>query len=62
MERNTLPKAEALKRVAAQAPLEPKIARADRVIDNSGTLDDLRTTVEAAWRDLVGSNSVRSNS
>jgi len=58
MERNTLPKAEALRRVAAQPPLEPKIARADRIIENAGSLDDLRAQVEAAWRELVGTQPV----
>jgi dephospho-CoA kinase len=60
MERNTLSRAEALKRVAAQPPLEPKIARADRIIENSGSLEDLRTEVEAAWHDLVGTFPVPS--
>lgn len=49
MRRNNLTGDEARRRVAAQPPLEPKIARADRIIDNSGTLDDLRARVEAAW-------------
>ncbi len=58
MERNTLSRAEALKRVAAQPPIEPKIARADRVIDNAGSLDDLRAQVDAAWRDLVAAKPI----
>jgi dephospho-CoA kinase len=60
MKRNTLSRAEALKRVAAQPPLEPKIARADRIIDNSGSLEELRATVGAAWRDLVGATPIAS--
>lgn len=42
-----------MRRVAAQPPLEPKIVRADRVIDNSGSLDQLQAQVDAAWQDLV---------
>lgn len=53
MNRNTLSRAEAMRRVAAQPPLEPKIVRADRVIDNSGSLDQLQAQVDAAWQDLV---------
>lgn len=62
MKRNTLSRAEALKRVAAQPPLAPKIARADRVIDNSGSLEELHDTVDAAWRDLVGAASIAAGS
>lgn len=49
MARNQLTEDEARRRVDAQPPMGPKIARADRVIDNSGSLDDLRATVAAAW-------------
>ena len=53
MERNTLSRDEAMRRVAAQPPLAPKIARADRIIENAGTLEELRAQVDAAWRELV---------
>jgi dephospho-CoA kinase len=56
MVRNDLTGDEARKRVAAQPPLKPKIAAADRIIDNSGTLDQLRATVQAAWFMLTNSN------
>lgn len=36
-------------RIARQASREERRARADRVIDNSGTLDDLRRAVDDAW-------------
>jgi dephospho-CoA kinase len=36
-------------RMARQASREERLARADRVIDNSGSLDDLRAQVDAAW-------------
>lgn len=54
MSRNNVSEEEAARRVAAQPPLELKIAVADRIIDNSGSLDDLRATVEAAWGILMG--------
>lgn len=56
MRRNELTEEEARRRVAAQPPLEPKIQRADRMIDNSGSLEMLRATVEAAWCMLSKSN------
>jgi len=39
-------------RVAAQMSLEEKRARATRVIDNSGTLEDTARQVEELWRSL----------
>ena len=47
--RDGMPEAEARARVAAQAPLSEKLARADYVIENSGDLDDLRARVDALW-------------
>lgn len=38
------------RRMAAQMPLEEKVARADVVIDNGGDLATTRRQVEAAWR------------
>jgi dephospho-CoA kinase len=55
MKRNILSEVEARRRVASQAPLEPKLARADRVIDNSGTFEETRAQVEFAWREFVDS-------
>lgn len=40
---------EAQARLAAQPPLEPKLAMATEVIDNNGTLEDLQRQVTAAW-------------
>ena len=40
---------EAQLRIAAQPPLEPKRAVATEIIDNSGSLDDLRHQVTSAW-------------
>ena len=55
MNRNTLSEVEARRRVSSQAPMEPKLARADRVIDNSGTLDNTRSQVTKAWSAFVAS-------
>jgi dephospho-CoA kinase len=37
-------------RIAKQATREERVAKADFVIDNSGSLEDLRTQVAKAWR------------
>ena len=50
MRRNGLSRSDAEQRVAAQRPIEPKLERADVVIDNSGTLSTTRRQVERAWR------------
>lgn len=52
MERNGIDRDEALHRINVQPPQEEKLARADRVIDNSGTLDETRAQVEAIWQSL----------
>jgi dephospho-CoA kinase len=39
-------------RMARQASREDRLARADEVIDNSGSLDDLATQVDALWARL----------
>ena len=43
---------EARKRIAAQATREQRLAIADRVIDNSGSLARLAEQVEELWKDL----------
>jgi len=43
---------EARKRIAAQATREQRLAIADRVIDNSGTLERLAEQVDELWEDL----------
>ncbi len=48
-----LAEAEAMRMIAAQMPAELKRARADIVIDNAGSRDDLATNVAAAWRTLA---------
>jgi dephospho-CoA kinase len=41
-------------RVAAQASREERLAVATYVVDNTGSLEDLRTQVEAVYRALTG--------
>ena len=45
--------AEARARIAAQMPLAEKCARADIVIDNSGTLEETRECIEKLWRERI---------
>lgn len=49
IERRGLSEADARERVAAQPPQEMRLAEADVVIDNSGTLEQTRQQVEAGW-------------
>ena len=53
--RNILSEVEARRRISSQAPMEPKLARADRVIDNSGTLDHTRSQALNAWTAFLAS-------
>lgn len=41
-------------RMAAQLPEDEKARRADRVIVNNGTLEDLQEIVEQVWNEVVG--------
>jgi dephospho-CoA kinase len=47
--RNTVDRAEAERRIDAQPPQSEKIAKADVVIDNSGTMDDLQPQLDRLW-------------
>ena len=49
-ERDGLTEEEARQRIAAQMPLDEKRARADVVIDNSGSREDTRRQVEVIYR------------
>ena len=44
---------DARSRIAAQATREERIAAADVVIDNTGSLEDLRARVDEVWADLT---------
>ena len=46
--------ADARTRIAAQPPQSDKVAQADVVIDNSGTPEETRAQVDAAWQAIVG--------
>jgi dephospho-CoA kinase len=50
-ERDGLTVEEARQRIAAQMPLDQKRARADHVIDNTGTVENTRRQVEAIYRE-----------
>ncbi len=52
MQRDGLDTEEALRRMAAQMPLSEKVARADYVIDNSGSLAETAKQVETVWQIL----------
>lgn len=48
-----LDEAEALRMIAAQMPAEAKRARADHVIENAGSREELARQVDALWDTLV---------
>jgi dephospho-CoA kinase len=54
MAQRGLSEEDARRRMEAQPPQAEKVAQADVVIDNSGTPEETRTQVEAAWRAVVG--------
>ena len=53
MARNGLTEEQVLKRMAAQWPLERKIERADFVIHNRGTLEELYSQVDRVWKTIM---------
>ena len=56
MAQRELSREEALLRIEAQPPQEEKVALADVVIDNSGSLEETRRQVEAEWSKIECSN------
>lgn len=46
--------AEAMKMIASQMPADLKRARADYVIENAGSLDELEAEVDRVWESIVG--------
>lgn len=46
--------AEAMKMIASQMPADLKRARADYMIENAGTLEELEAEVDKVWRAIVG--------
>jgi dephospho-CoA kinase len=59
VEERGMDEAETRRRLAAQAPIESKLAIADVVIDNGGTLEETRRQVEAAWSRIPRNHSPR---
>jgi dephospho-CoA kinase len=49
VEQRQMDERDARARIANQATREDRVAVADRVIDNSGTIDDLRRQVDEVW-------------
>jgi dephospho-CoA kinase len=43
-----------MKMIAAQMPADLKRARADYVIENSGSLEDLEEEVDRVWEEIAG--------
>lgn len=54
VEQRGMREADVRARMARQATREERLARADRVIDNSGSVDDLQDQVDAAWAWIEG--------
>jgi dephospho-CoA kinase len=54
VETRGLDEAEAMNMIASQMPAELKRARADYVIENTGSKDDLKRDVDALWESLLG--------
>jgi len=56
MERDGLEETVARQRIAAQMPQQEKLARADYVIDNSGSFEEALQQVDALWEKLTTEN------
>jgi len=54
IQRDEIPESEVQSKIRSQEPLEVKRQKADRVIDNSGTLDYTKKQVEKIASDLTG--------
>ncbi|MDI6889511.1 MAG: dephospho-CoA kinase [Thermodesulfovibrionales bacterium] len=53
LEKDGVPREEAILRLNAQLPIEGKIKRADFLIDNNGTLEETMAQVEAVYKKLL---------
>eukprot|EP00164_Ancoracysta_twista_P006959 GFYU01009797.1.p1 GENE.GFYU01009797.1~~GFYU01009797.1.p1 ORF type:complete len:257 (-),score=56.23 GFYU01009797.1:49-819(-) len=53
MERNGWTEAEARSRITAQMPMDAKAKLADIIVDNNGTMDDLRSAAHKAYTDAT---------
>jgi dephospho-CoA kinase len=62
MKRDLIGKDEALRKIAAQMPMDEKIKFGDKIIDNRGTPEETRMKVMELWRELgKGGMQVTSN-
>jgi dephospho-CoA kinase len=52
--RNGFTEEEARRRLAAQIPIDEKVARSTYVIDNGGSLESTRAQTEAVWKRITG--------
>jgi dephospho-CoA kinase len=52
-----MPEADARARIANQAPIDEKRARASYVVDNSGTREETRAQTEKVWTEITASRS-----
>lgn len=52
MKRNQFSREEAMKRISSQMSQQEKVAKADKVINNSLSIEDTRRQVEALWFEL----------
>lgn len=59
-ERNGLSEEHARARMAAQASREERLAAADHVVENAGTLEELRAAVDRLWADVLAPAAERS--
>ena len=53
VERNNMSRDEALARLGAQPPVKPRLSLVDEVIDNSGSLEETRHQVAAAFEHFI---------
>lgn len=53
LEKNGVPKEEAVLRLKSQLPIEEKVKRADFIIDNNGTIENTMAQVEMIYKKLL---------
>jgi dephospho-CoA kinase len=62
MARNGVSKEDSKKRLKSQMPINEKIALADIVIDNKGSISETEKRVEQIWRELLRKEKQKSKS
>lgn len=53
VQRDNLSREKVLQRISAQWPLEKKIEKADFVIENDGSIEDLHQRIEEVWGEIM---------